>query len=314
MAKLAVIFPGQGAQSVGMGKSLFENSDKAKDVFETANRVLGKCISDICFEGPEETLQQTINTQPAILTTSLAAFEALKSKLNLNIDYTAGHSLGEYAAMYTAGVFSLEDILKLIAKRAELMNKAATSTKGTMAAVLGLNKEKIEEVLTSVSGIVSVANFNSPEQIVITGEIEAVNSAMEKLKEAGAKRVIPLSVSGAFHSELMKEAGEEFKIFVNEFNAHDANIPVITNVDADITTNADDFKNKMPEQIYSSVYWTQTIQKMISLGVDTFVEVGPGKVLAGLNKKINAEVKTYNVYDFDSLNATIEALQLVQTT
>ncbi len=314
MAKLAVIFPGQGAQSVGMGKSLFENSDEAKEVFETANRVLGKSISDICFEGPEETLQQTINTQPAILTTSLAAFEALKSKLNLNIDYTAGHSLGEYAAMYTAGVFSLEDILKLIAKRAELMNKAATSTKGTMAAVLGLNKEKIEEALTSVSGIVSVANFNSPEQIVITGEIEAVNSAMEKLKEAGAKRVIPLSVSGAFHSELMREAGEEFKNFVDEFTANNANISVITNVDADITVNADDFKNKMPEQIYSSVYWTQTIEKMVSLGVDTFVEVGPGKVLAGLNKKINPEVKTYNVYDFDSLNATIEALQLVQTT
>ncbi len=314
MAKLAVIFPGQGAQSVGMGKSLFENSDESKEVFETANRVLGKSISDICFEGPEETLQQTINTQPAILTTSLAAFEALKSKLNLNIDYTAGHSLGEYAAMYTAGVFSLEDILKLIAKRAELMNKAATSTKGTMAAVLGLNKEKIEEALTSVSGIVSVANFNSPEQIVITGEIEAVNYAMEKLKEAGAKRVIPLSVSGAFHSELMREAGEEFNNFVDEFTANNANISVITNVDADITVNADDFKNKMPEQIYSSVYWTQTIEKMVSLGVDTFVEVGPGKVLAGLNKKINPEVKTYNVYDFDSLNATIEALQLVQTT
>ena len=314
MAKLAVIFPGQGVQSVGMGKSLFENSDEAKQIFETANNVLGKSISDICFEGPEETLQQTINTQPAILTTSLAAFEALKSKLNLSIDYTAGHSLGEYAAMYAAGVFSLEDILKLIAKRAELMNKAATSTKGTMAAVLGLNKDKIEEALASVSGIVSVANFNSPEQIVITGEVEAVTNAMEKLKEAGAKRVIPLSVSGAFHSKLMKEAGEEFKNFVAEFTANDANISVITNVDAEITTNADDFKNKMPEQIYSSVYWTQTIEKMISLGVDTFVEVGPGKVLAGLNKKINAEVKTYNVYDFDSLNATVEALQLVQTT
>lgn len=314
MAKLAVIFPGQGAQSVGMGKSLFENSNKAKEIFETANSVLGKSISDICFEGPEETLQQTINTQPAILTTSIAAFEALKSKLDLNIDYTAGHSLGEYAAMYTAGVFSLEDILKLISKRAELMNKAATSTKGTMAAVLGLNKDKIEDVLDSVSGIVSVANFNSPEQIVITGEIEAVNTAMEKLKEAGAKRVIPLSVSGAFHSELMKETGEEFKNFVAEFSANDSNISVITNVDAEITTNADDFKNKMPEQIYSSVYWTQTIEKMISLGVDTFVEVGPGKVLAGLNKKINSEIKTYNVYDFDSLNATIEALQLVQTT
>jgi len=309
MAKLAFIFPGQGSQSVGMGKDLYENFESAKTIFDKADEILGKSISTICFEGPDEDLKQTINTQPAILTTSLAALETLKSKLNIQPQFVAGHSLGEYGALYEAGVLTLENALKLIQKRAEAMSEAKG---GAMAAVLGLDDEKILACIEEASsvGYVSVANYNCPGQVVITGESEALAKASELLSAAGAKRVIPLAVSGAFHSALMKGASETFAKSLENVKLSDASIDVITNVDAEITTNAEDFKSKMPQQIYSSVYWTQTIQKMIENGVDTFIEIGPGKVLAGLNKKINAEVKTYNVFDKASLEACVEAINL----
>jgi len=310
MGKTAFVFPGQGSQSVGMGYDIYNEYEVAKDVYERFNKVLGKNLTKICFEGPDEELKLTVNTQPAILATSIAFLEVLKSKTSIRADYLCGHSLGEYAALYEAEVLSLDDTIKAISKRAELMGQ---SKGGAMAAVLGLAQDKVEEVVKEASNTayVDVANFNTPEQIVITGTVEGVQKASELLSEAGAKRVIPLAVSGAFHSEMMKEAGMDFAKFVSELSINDAKTPVITNVDAKETCSKEEFKKKMPKQIYSSVYWTQTVQQLQKKGVDTIFEIGSGKVLAGLIKKIAPEIKVVNICDLKSLNAFLESLQEV---
>ena len=305
--KIAFLFPGQGSQSVGIGKDLYENYESAKSVFDTADSVLNKSISTICFEGPEEDLKQTVNTQPAIVTMSIAAMKALTSQIDIKPDYVAGHSLGEYCAMYTAGVMSLENTLKSIQKRADLMG----ATKGgSMAAVLNASEEQLKAGLAEGSkvGYVDVANYNSPAQVVITGDENAVKAAGDYMLANGVRRVVPLAVSGAFHSKFMENAGHEFASFISNVELNDASIPVITNVDAEPTVNSSDFREKMPKQIYSSVHWTQTVEKMVSDGVEIFIEIGPGKVLAGLNKKIAPDAVVYNVYDKASLDATVSAL------
>jgi len=306
MGKIAFIFPGQGSQFVGMGKDLYESCDAARKVFDRFDEILGKNISKLCFEGPEEELKKTQNTQPAILATSIAALEVLRSKSDIKPDFVAGHSLGEYGALYTANVISLDDAIRLIGKRGELM---ASAKSGSMSAILGLDESKIKELLkeASSSGTVTVANYNTPDQTVITGEENAVLKANELCSAAGAKRVVPLAVSGAFHSPLMKEASESYSEFVSNVQINDAEIPVVTNVDAKLTTDRNEFKTKMVEQIYSSVYWTQTIQYLVDQGVDTFIEIGPGKVLAGMNKKIAKEAKTFNICDSQSIENVISA-------
>ena len=304
MNKYALIFQGQGSQKSGMGRDLYENSKSAKHVFETANRVLGYDITGMCFEGSDEDLMKTINSQPCIVTFEIAALEALKEKTDLKFECVAGHSLGEYSALYSAGVVDLETVFSLIQKRAELMSMASNEEKGAMAAVIGLDTQKVIDITEKLDNVY-VANFNSPSQVVITGGEQEINSSLEKYKIEGAKRVIPLSVSGAFHSPLMNRAGEEFEQFISKFTFNNAKVPVYTNVDAKSEINGDVFKEKLPKQISSSVMWTQTISNMIEQGIMNYIEIGPGKVLAGLNKKINSEINTLNVYDMESLMAVV---------
>lgn len=313
MKKIAFIFPGQGSQSAGMGLDLFNNFEVSKNVYNIADETLKKQISKICFEGPDDELKKTINAQSAIVTTSIAALSAFRELCpDIKPSITLGHSLGEYCAMYCANVMDLNTTIRAIQKRSELMDEATKKTKGSMAAVLGSDIDTIKSALNQASslGLVQIANYNDPTQIVITGEIEPLNKACEIIKEKGARKVIPLAVSGGFHSKLMTSARDEFVDFVKTLELNNAQIPVITNVDAKLTINKDEFREKMPNQINSSVMWLQSIEEAIKNGVDTFIEFGNGKVLAGLNRKISSEIKTYNVSDSASLNAVKDELMV----
>lgn len=288
--KKAYLFPGQGAQFVGMGKDLYENNEEAKALFEKANEILGFRITDLMFNGTEDDLKQTKVTQPAIFLHSVILAKSLGD--DFKPDMVAGHSLGEFSALVAAGALSFEEGLKLVSKRAQAMQKACEATPSTMAAVLALPDEKVEEICESIDGIVAPANYNCPGQLVISGTHEAVEEACGKLLEAGAKRALKLKVGGAFHSPLMEPAEKELAEAIETAEFSTPICPVYQNVDGKPHTDPKEIKENLIKQLTAPVRWTQDIQAMINDGATEFIEVGPGSVLQGLVKKINKEVAT----------------------
>ena len=308
MAKVAFIFPGQGSQKVGMCKDFYDNYDCAKKVFEKADEALGFSISKLCFEGPEEDLRLTKNTQPAILTCSIAALAVMREH-GLECEIAGGHSLGEYSALVAAGVMSLQDAVVAVYKRGQFMQEAVPVGEGAMAAVMGLTPDEITEICQKVEEecgeAVQAVNFNCPGQVVIAGATKAVEKAGVALKAAGAKRAIPLPVSAPFHSTLMKPAAERLKEVLDKIEFHDAKFPVVANVTAEPVTKAEEIRALLVKQAASPVKWEMSMQNMIRNGFETYVEVGPGKVLTGFTRKIDRVMNALNVEDMASLEKTL---------
>jgi [acyl-carrier-protein] S-malonyltransferase len=304
MRSIALIFPGQGAQKVGMGQELYNTVPAARAVFEKANQVLGEDISRIVFEGPEDKLMSTAYCQPAIFTMSMAALEAFRASdksRNVSVKFTAGLSLGEYGAMCAAGVISFADTLKLIQKRGAFMEEAVRANPGKMAAIIGFDKDKLVAICQTAG--CEVANFNAPDQIVITGKIDAVTKACQLVTEAGGKKVIPLDVSGAFHSSLMRPAAEKFAEALKGFELKSTDVKVISNVTGAPQLSADEIRQNLPKQIYSSVKWVDSVTFLSAQGITDLVEIGPGRVLKGLIRKIDPALNVHNVQVPDDIAA-----------
>ena len=306
MSKIAFVYPGQGAQKFGMGQDFYEKSAFARELFDKASVALDLDMKELCFTKNDK-LDITEYTQAALVTTCLAMTGVITEQ-GITPDVTAGLSLGEYCAIVTAGGMSREDAIRLVRKRGLLMQEAVPTGVGAMAAVLGMTGEEIEKVIEGMDGV-SVANYNCPGQIVITGFAEAIADASEKLKEAGAKRVLPLKVSGPFHSPLLQEAGQKLAQELANVELTPLQIPYVTNVTAEYVSDISETKALLAKQVASSVRWEQSIRNMIEQGVDTFVEIGPGRTLAGFMKKINKEVRMYNVETFEDVEKVVAELK-----
>jgi len=302
------VFPGQGSQYVGMGKDLWNHFDEVKRLYEQSSKVLGYDVAELSFSGPVEELNKTFRTQPCLLVVSVAAFSALRLK-NITPSAVAGHSLGEYSALVAAGSLSFADAVKITEIRGSIMQEAVPQGKGLMAAILGLDRSDIDGLCLSVSeGYVSVANYNCPGQIVVSGEKAAVEALIVKAKEAGAKRALPLAVSVPSHCALMEEAGKRFEVMLKGFEIRDAVVPFVNNVDARFISDAEEIRKSLVRQLSQSVLWEDCVKTIASKGMTTFVEVGPGKVLSGLIKRIATGSRTFNVENIESLNKTVSEL------
>lgn len=314
MSKIAFIFPGQGSQYIGMGKDFYEEFEESRKTYKDADKILDMNLSELCFDGKKEELSKTENTQPAILATSIAILKAVESR-GVEADYTAGLSLGEYTSLVYAGALSFEDALKVVVKRAKFMQEAVPIGIGSMAAILALDEDKVSKALEIGNnfGKVEIANYNSPGQIVISGEKQAVKKACEEALNLGAKRAVVLDVSAPFHSSMLEPAGLKLKEELEKIEFHNLNKRLLSNVDAKVVENKEELKDKLIRQLSSSVLWQQSIENMIEDGVDTFVEIGPGKTLTGFVKRIaknmdKKDIKALNINDIDSFNKTIDIL------
>ncbi|MGP0575663.1 ACP S-malonyltransferase [Paenibacillus peoriae] len=312
MGKTAFIFPGQGSQAVGMAKDAYEAVPAATEVFRQADERLGFALSALIFEGPDTALKQTSNTQPALLTASIALYEAFKEKMGIHPDYVAGHSLGEYSALVASGVLAFENAVEIVRTRGEFMEQAIPDGQGGMAAVLGADREALAALcrdITESGQLVELANINCPGQIVVSGTKEGVAAVAERVKEAGGKRAIALEVSGPFHSSLMKEAATKLSGKLGAVTFSKAQIPVVANVTAKPVREGSEIRQLLVDQVYSPVLWEDSVTWLLEQGVDTFVEFGPGSVLTGLVKKIDKTVKLYNISSLESFASVTEALE-----